>query len=159
MEPVRFAPEDGAAAGATGGGGAEVRDVRAAVGRAREAAAGPTLVAGWSFGANVALREALDDPRVGALALVGLPLGGHGVDVPALPSRAELAALGRPVLLVAGEGDPISPAPELRNLAAQLPRAELAVVRGTDHSFWRREAELARLTADFAERALFGTVR
>lgn len=142
--------------GSYGGGRTEVRDVRAAVGRVREAARGPTLVAGWSFGANVALRAALDDPRVGALALVGLPLGEHGVDVPTLPSRAELAAFGRPVLLVAGERDPISPAPELRNLAAQLPRAEVATLPGTDHFLWRREAELARLIGDFAERALFG---
>jgi alpha/beta superfamily hydrolase len=142
--------------GSYGDGRAEVHDVRAAVGRAREASPGPTLVAGWSFGANVALRAALDDPRVAALALVGLPLGDPGVDVPDLPPRSELGALDRPVLLVAGEGDPISPPPELGNLAARLPRAEVAVVRGTDHFFWRREAELARLIGDFAERALFG---
>src|SRR5919206_1918400 len=58
--------------GAHGGGVDEVLDVRAAVGRARLAAAGPTLLAGWSFGAVVALREATGDPRIGALALVGL---------------------------------------------------------------------------------------
>lgn len=142
--------------GSHGGGRTEVRDVRAAVGRVREEAEGPTLVAGWSFGANVALRAALDDPRVGALALVGLPLGEHGVEVPDLPSRAELAAFDRPVLLVAGEGDRFSPAPELRNLSAKLRRAEVAIVRGTDHFFWRREAELAGLVGGFAERALFG---
>ncbi len=142
--------------GSHGGGRAEVRDVRAAVGRVREEAAGPTLVAGWSFGANVALRAAPEDPRVGALALVGLPLGEHGLEVPDLPSRAELAAFDRPVLLVAGEGDQVSPAPELRDLAAKLRRAEVAIVRGTGHFFWRREAELAGLVGDFAERALFG---
>ncbi|HXF37688.1 MAG TPA: alpha/beta fold hydrolase [Actinomycetota bacterium] len=140
--------------GSYGGGRAEVRDVAAAVGVVREAAGGPTLVAGWSFGANVALRAAVDDDRVAALALVALPLGERDVDVPDVPPRAVLAAFDRPVLLVAGEGDPIAPVPELRNLAARLARAEVAVVPGTDHFFWRREGELATVVGGFAERAL-----
>ena len=39
-----------------------------------EAPIGPTLSCGWSFGANVALREALDDERVGRPGVVGLPI-------------------------------------------------------------------------------------
>ena len=61
--------------GSYGGGHDEVRDVRAAIDRVRDEAAGrPTIVCGWSFGAGVALREALVDERVAALALIGLPL-------------------------------------------------------------------------------------
>ena len=46
--------------GTFGGGRDEVRDARAAIGRVRDEAPDlPTVVCGWSFGANVALRETL----------------------------------------------------------------------------------------------------
>ena len=139
-------------AGSYGAGRTEVRDVAAAVGRVREAAEGPTLVCGWSFGANVALREAVADERVAALALVGIPLGDAAVDLPPPPEASELRAFGRPVLLLSGEGDTVSPRSELESLARSLPRAETSIVPGTDHFFWRREKEAAALVAGFIER-------
>lgn len=140
--------------GTYGGGRAELRDVSAAVGRIRDLTSGSTLVCGWSFGANVAIREAIADERVGALALVGLPLGEGGLYVPELPSASELRSFRRPVLLLSGETDPLSASPDLDPLVRALPRAELEVVPGTDHHFWRREAEAARRVGSFAERAL-----
>ena len=74
-------------AGTYGGGRDELRDARAAIGFVRErvpAEAG-TLVVGWSFGASVALREALEDPRVDGLALLGIPLRPGDVELPRLP--------------------------------------------------------------------------
>lgn len=139
--------------GEHGGGLTEPEDVRAAVGRIREESEGPTLVAGWSFGANVALREALGDDRVTALALVAMPLSGKGPVLPPLP-EGEIP-LDRPVLLVAGDADPYCPVPDLRALAARIPGAEVAVFPETDHYFGRRERELGELIAGFAERALF----
>lgn len=137
-------------AGAYGGGRAEVRDVAAAVARVREEVGGPTLVAGWSFGAAVALHEGIGDERVAGLALIGLPLD-PGLDVPAPPGASELRVLRRPVLLVAGEADRHCPAAELDRLAHLLPSAEVRIVPGTDHHFWRRERELAELVGAFAE--------
>ena len=58
-------------AGTYGAGHTEVKDVAAAIGRVREEAEGPTIVCGWSFGANVALREGdvyCPRPRLEALA-------------------------------------------------------------------------------------------
>ncbi len=136
------------------GGRSEVEDVRAAVGFVRGLVLGPTLVCGWSFGANVALREALDDERVSALALVGLPLGESGSELPALPPPSGLRTFRRPVLLLSGQGDTFSPRPELELLAGRLPNAEVDIVPGTDHFFWRREPEAAGRVAAFAERAL-----
>jgi uncharacterized protein len=136
----------------------EVLDVAAAVGRARQAAAGPTIACGWSFGANVALREAARDERIAALALIGLPLGEWAGNVPDLPAASELGEFRRPVLLVSGQGDTISPQPELRSLARKLPPAEVVIVTGTDHFFWRRERELAGLIGDFADRVLSGAL-
>ena len=136
------------------GGVAEVADVRAAVGRVRRDAPGKTFVAGWSFGADVALREALDDERVAALALVGMPLSELRSVLPDLPDRAALSRLARPVLLVAGEADQFCPVPDLRALARRIPDAEVVVLPGTDHFFWKREREVAGLIGDFAERSL-----
>ena len=96
--------------GTYGGGHHETQDARAAIDHVRDAAPdGPTVLCGWSFGANVALREALDDPRVAALVLLGIPLDPSDVTLPPMPTPAELRALKRPVLLIAGDGDPYCP--------------------------------------------------
>jgi alpha/beta superfamily hydrolase len=148
-------------AGSFGGGVDEIADVRAAIGHAREEAPqeAPTLVVGWSFGAHVALREAMDDPRVAALALIGLPLDEGGVSLPALPAlpdRHRLKAFDKPVLLLAGEADLFCPVPLLRALGRSLPRATVEILKGTDHFFWKREREVAGIVGEFAERVLFG---
>lgn len=140
-------------AGIYGGGHTEVKDVAAAIERVREASDGPTVVVGWSFGANVALRGALEDPRVEALALIGLPLR-HDLDIPPTPAPTELRMLRRPVLLLSGEHDAYSPEGDLRELASALPNAEVAIVAGTDHYLWRREREAAAIVGAFAERVL-----
>jgi alpha/beta superfamily hydrolase len=143
--------------GTYGGGRDEVRDARAAVARAREATgleAPPTFVVGWSFGASVAIREALDDARVGALALVGIPLRPEDVEMPPLPDRTDLRLFARPALLLAGEHDAYAPPDDLRAYAASFPQAEAVVLEGTDHYFWRREKEAAAVVGAFAGRVL-----
>ncbi len=55
---------------------------------------------------------------------------------------------------MAGDADPYSPAPDLRNLAGWIPRGEALVVPGTDHFFGRQEREVAGLIGDWADRAL-----
>jgi pimeloyl-ACP methyl ester carboxylesterase len=131
------------------------RDVAAAISRVREVGEVPTLVAGWSFGASVALREALDDDRVAALALIGYPLA-PDVEVPATPAASELRGFRRPVLLLSGETDRYSPPGPLRELAASFRDAVVEIVPGTDHYLWRREREAAEVVGAFAERVLFG---
>ena len=138
--------------GEFGGGVAEVADVRAAVGRARQEVEGPTFVAAWSFGAHVALREAIDDVRVEALGLVGIPL--VDTELPPLPGPERLGKYGRPVLLVAGDSDPYCPEPYLRRLGRELAKATVQVVPGADHYFGRREREAGRIVAEFAERTV-----
>lgn len=142
-------------AGEHGGGHHEVADVRAAVGAIRDASTGPTLVVGWSFGANVALREAFDDDRVAALALVGLPLRPGEVRLPPLPSREELRELRRPLLLLAGEDDDYCPPDELRVYGDGV--AEVVIVEGVDHYLSRKEREAADILGDFAARIVGST--
>ena len=126
-------------------------DARAAVGRLGEAASGPTFVCGWSFGANVALREAVDDERVDGLALIGIPLGEPRLDLPALPDlpgRERLRAYDRPVLLLAGDPAPAGSRPSAPG--QHLANARVEIVPGTDHFFWKREREAAAIVGSFA---------
>jgi len=145
--------------GSYGGGIEEAKDVRAAVGRIREDVEGPTFVCGWSFGAHVALRTALDDARIDALALVAFPLRDSTPELPALPPVSDperLAGFQRPVLLLAGDSDPFCPLPELLVLAGRLSRSSVEIVSNADHYFAKRERDAARLVAEFAERAAVG---
>jgi uncharacterized protein len=139
--------------GEHGNGEAELQDVRAGIDRVREEAEGPTVVAGWSFGANVALREAVDDDRVAALALIGFPVN-DPLGLPEPPDRETLAAFDRPVLFLSGEADQFSPVPDLKRLARRLPRAEVRIVANSDHFLWKREREAAKIVGEFFERVL-----
>jgi uncharacterized protein len=141
--------------GTYGGGRDEVRDARAAIGRVREEAPDrPTVVCGWSFGANVALREALDDERVEALVLVGLPLVHADLELPKLPGSTELRAFRVPVLLLAGERDEYGPSSELRAMSQHLRRARVEILADTDHYLWRREREAATVIGGFVDDVL-----
>lgn len=142
-------------AGSYGGGRDELRDVRAAIGFARAQAPDelPTVLVGWSFGASVALREALDDRRVAAVAMIGMPLHPKDLSLPPLPEPADLRTLRRPAMLLAGEHDAFCPPGDLRAFGEGFPDVEIVVVPGTDHYFWRREREAAELIGGFAERA------
>jgi uncharacterized protein len=142
-------------AGTYAGGRDETRDVDAAIGRVRQESDGPTLVCGWSFGAAVALREALGDERVSALALIALPLDPADIDVPPIPAPAGLRTFRRPMLLLAGDGDVYCPRPRLESMGRALPNAEVVILAGTDHFLWRREKEAAEAVGAFADR-VFG---
>jgi alpha/beta superfamily hydrolase len=139
-------------AGSYGGGRDELRDVRAAIGAVRERAEGPTLVFGWSFGASVALRAGVDDERVSALALFGAPLRPNDLQLPPMPTAAELRLLKRPLLLLAGANDEYCPADELRAYGEGV--ANVVIIDGTDHYLWRREREAAAIVGEFADRVL-----
>lgn len=141
-------------AGTYAAGRAETKDVDAAITRAREASDGPTLVCGWSFGAVVALREALGDERVSALTLIAPPLDPGDIDVPTIPEPSELRAFRKPTLLLAGEDDVYCPRPRLEALAETMPDAEVFIIPGTDHFLWRHEKEAAAAIAAFADRVV-----
>lgn len=146
--------------GTRGGGVDEVADVDAAIARVREGTDGPTIVVGWSFGANVALRHTVGDDRVGALALVALPLGPGAVsDLPSPPAPDVLSGLAIPVLLVAGSLDRLTSVNELQAVADRIPRGRLLLLPGTGHYFEKREGELAEAIGEFVEPVLAASPR
>jgi hypothetical protein len=143
--------------GTYGGGEAELADVAAAVDRVREEAEGPTVLAGWSFGAWVTLRHSLVDPRIAALVLVAFPVGSRATSTKRpMPELGDLERLSIPSLLVSGDDDPFCPVEGMRNLAGWIPRGETLVLEGTDHFFRRRERELASAIGAWVDRVLGG---
>ncbi|HEX6261593.1 MAG TPA: alpha/beta fold hydrolase [Actinomycetota bacterium] len=136
------------------GGQEETRDLRAAIDRVRDEAEGPTVVVGWSFGANVAVRHSITDERVAAVALVGLPIGFDLLPVVNLPENEKLRAWETPVLLVAGDDDAICPVPGMLELSGRIPNADVEVIEGGGHFFRRKEREPAKAIADFFDEVL-----
>ncbi|MFE7599072.1 alpha/beta fold hydrolase [Streptomyces sp. NPDC057494] len=61
-------------------------------------------------------------------------------------TRAVFAEFGRPVLVVAGEGDANTPVPTATAYAALFPKAEFAVLAGAGHFPWHDDAEWVAAT-------------
>ena len=113
--------------GRHGGGVGEVDDVRAALDWLAEHAPGARLaLAGYSFGAAMALRAAAVDPRPERVVAIALPA--------AMLDVTFLADCRTPTLFVHGDRDQFSPPAQFEALLARCP-AETQVVRipGADH--------------------------
>lgn len=136
----------GRSAGSHTGGAQETDDVRAALavlaGRPEIDAARLGL-AGYSFGAAMALRAAASASITG-LALVSLPasLAPNAV--------AALAAIRCPVLLLSGDSDSFCPLEELEAIAEEAGgHVTLRSVDGTDHFWWGRDEVLSGALGGF----------
>ena len=117
-------------------GVAERDDVRAAVEAARAAVPnGPLVVAGWSFGADVAL--AVDHPAIDGWCGVAPPL--RIVDPATMPAATD----PRPVLLLCPEHDQYRPPAAAAEVTAAWAATELRTVAGADHFLWGSGAEIA----------------
>jgi hypothetical protein len=119
----------GRSAGEFDFGRGEAADVRAALDfLSREYPAKPILLGGFSFGAALALRVGVEDRRVSALVLMGLPV--RAIDSPRENPRS------KPVLFIQGERDEFGPRKEIEKFVRSFPGpVELAVVPGADHLF------------------------
>lgn len=125
----------------SGGAGAE-DDVVAALDRlvAEVGPAVPVWLAGYSFGADVAL--AVADPRHRGWAAVAPPLRFGGRPAPAAGDR-------RPVLVVVPEHDQFSPPAAARAATAAWPAVEVTVAPRADHFLAGASAAVAGTVADW----------
>lgn len=100
------------------------------------------MLIGYSFGAWVGLAHAQQEPRLAAVALVGLPAQ-HC-------EASQLQDFRGPKFFVTGEDDQIAPASALRVLVDQLPGPRsLEIVPGEDHLWRGREHRVGQMVARF----------
>jgi uncharacterized protein len=100
------------------------------------------FVAGWSFGADVALT--VGDERLAGWCLIAPPLR-------SVPVEAMVAAHDpRPKLLVVGEHDQFRPPASAQAFTAHWVATEVVAIAGADHFFAGRTDKVAELVVRFA---------
>lgn len=134
----------GASGGFHNGGVAEVEDVLAAVrfmrGKGKKA---KVWVAGYSFGAAMAVLAARKDRSIKRIACVALPL--RLIDL----GPAEVQK-GQELLLISGGIDTVAPTSDMTAFVERSEgRASIVVIPGADHLFGGRMQQVGRLVAEF----------
>jgi alpha/beta superfamily hydrolase len=131
--------------GSFGQGIAEREDVKAALDFAVSTTGIDTTrigLAGYSFGAMVALPVALQDERVSLLALVSAPLRDANCE--------ELKKYDKPKLYVVGDSDQMIPLERVRQLVKGVLRPEqFQEIKGADHFMGGYEGEVGQIVSRF----------
>ncbi|HYA35393.1 MAG TPA: CocE/NonD family hydrolase [Candidatus Binataceae bacterium] len=120
------------------GGAGEVEDAKAAMAfmLAQPGVAGQgALMAGYSFGAAIAMRAGAEIAQVDTIAAIALPVGMESFDASACANKR--------IILVAGDSDPYCPSSEIARLAQSIgARAKLTIIEGADHFFGGSEEDV-----------------
>jgi alpha/beta superfamily hydrolase len=137
----------GESQGSYGGGEGELADARAALAflaEQPEVAASPLTIAGYSFGAAVALRAADGREDLAAVIAVSNPTArGSSVDL----------HLPMPALFITGDRDQYCDADLLMEQRDQLgPDVTVEVLPGVDHFWWGSDERLAEIAGAFLRR-------
>jgi alpha/beta superfamily hydrolase len=132
-------------AGASTEGRDEPQDVQAAVEAASAAVPGrPLVVAGWSFGADMALTAA--DARISGWALIAPPLRFRP------PADYEpVARDARPKVVVLAEHDEFRPPAQVRAFIRDWASTRVEEVAGASHFFVGRTERVVALVDDFVQ--------
>ncbi|MFC2020256.1 alpha/beta hydrolase [Chloroflexota bacterium] len=135
----------GGSEGSFGEGIAEQEDVKAALDfilSSPDTDSEKIGLAGYSFGATVALAVALQDERVSLMALVSAPLSNA--------NWVKLKGYGKPKLLITGDADLLIPLRHLQQHIKDIPHPEqYQIVSGADHFLWGYEEEVAKRVSRF----------
>lgn len=139
----------GQSSGSHDKGGAERLDVAAALDHMAEAAPGvPLLLAGWSFGADIALT--VDDDRVAGWFLAAPPLG--------VVEPAEMAAhrSTAPKVLAIGENDQFNPPAKAESTVSEWQNTSIQIIEGADHFFGAQLPALVARFSSFVDKVVAG---
>jgi hypothetical protein len=131
-------------------GPGEMADVRAAIDAMQQFGCARTLGVGYSFGSIQMFKVGLDDPRVAAIAAMGLPLTSYDVQF--------IRSATKPVCIVQGEDDPFgSPAAIRAALSAGSalpPNIEIVAVERVGHFFEGKSHDVATAIVQFGLRTM-----
>ncbi|MGH2817188.1 MAG: alpha/beta hydrolase [Actinomycetota bacterium] len=133
----------------------EVADAQGGLGHLRERFQAPMAIAGWSFGAAVAVRTAAGiDDLLGCVAIA--PAVEEKPDITAgLPPARDLG-ISVPLLVVVGANDEEVNAEAVRAWAGELDKAIFELVPGANHFFWARYELVSNMVGDFLDGRLDG---
>ena len=146
----------GASEGESSTGEAEVADARGAIALARERFAGvPVAIAGWSFGAAVAVRTAAEEPELAACVAIAPAVKPREGITAGLPGPAGLR-LAMPALLVCGANDHLVDPDDCESWVEAVSGSEVDVVAGANHFFWGKYDALAKRLVAFLAGAVEG---
>jgi uncharacterized protein len=99
------------------------------------------VMAGYSFGAMVALNAGYERAEVSRIIAVALPIAMADVRISEHATKT--------ILLISGDVDSYSPASEVRALKEKIgDSARVEIIASEDHFFGGREAELSRVISD-----------
>ena len=128
----------GESQGEHSGGAGEIEDAKSAMrfilsqpGIAQEKA----VMAGYSFGAAIAMQAGVELKEVATIAAVALPVAMRDFSSP--------DSIGKKILLIAGDRDSYCPERAITDLAEKI-GARLKVIKGADHFFGGFEADVTR---------------
>ena len=120
----------------------EVDDAAGALASARERWAGvPIVLAGWSFGAAVAVRLAERDDSLAACVAIAPAVRAQENVTAGLPAPFD-AELDVPLLVVCAANDEVAPCSDCEDWARQA-RADSRTISGANHFFWGKYERLA----------------
>jgi uncharacterized protein len=142
----------GTSEGESGEGIEEVADAAAALVEVRTRFSGRPAIAGWSFGAAVAIRAAAAERGLGACVAIApavTPKPGVTAGSPS-PDALELDC---PLLVVCGENDELVD-PSGCAAWARAAGARYVQMRGANHFFWAKYDDLATTIEDFLKGSL-----
>jgi len=104
-------------------------------------------IAGYSFGAMVALPVTCNDNRVKALALISMPPGPEQI--------SQLKKCVKPKLIIAGTDDMVVPVQEAKRMGKEAAEPkQFELVSGADHLWWGHESVLAHRVTGFFNKIL-----
>jgi alpha/beta superfamily hydrolase len=143
----------GSSEGESSTGTPETGDAAGAIAWARERFGSlPLGLAGWSFGAAVALRAAAQVRSVAACVAIAPSVDARESVTEGLPDPADLG-LTIPLMIVWGANDEVVP-PERCRWWAEAAGARHHEVAGANHFFWGRYDELSDVIVSFFEETI-----
>jgi alpha/beta superfamily hydrolase len=135
----------GGSEGTSGIGDDEINDAVGALVAARKLG-GPVAIAGWSFGAAVAIRVAAQDEVAACVAIA-----------PAIEPREEITAGVRdavptaPTLVIVGANDALVSPDTCKTWATSIPEGRYVELPGANHFFWAKYDDLTRVVTEFLD--------